>query len=186
MIGCRRDGCLHRMTTSLPTCTSLPARCWTAGGHAQYEISNWSKPGHQCRHNLQYWRNLPYLGLGPGAHGYAAGHRYWTLRPPKQYIDSLDSQANNLNFPLTPAVEDFVIVDRANEISETLMMGLRLTGEGIERQSFRERFGADVTDLYGEAIMRLMGQGLLQMDDERLRLTSAGRFLSNVVLREFV
>lgn len=155
-------------------------------GYEQYEISNWAKPGHQCRHNLQYWRNWPYIGLGPGAHGYAAGKRYWTVRPPQQYIDCLSDKGIESTFPLSPAVDDYVDIGREDEIGETLMMGLRLTQEGIGRKDFEARFGADVATLYAAAIDRLVGQGLLEIDAQRLKLTSRGRFLSNAVLREFI
>ena len=69
---------------------------------------------------------------------------------------------------------------------ETLMMGLRLTQEGIGRDAFASRFGVDVGNLYGKALDKLAGQGLLEIDTQRLRLTPRGRFLSNAVLREFV
>ena len=60
------------MTTSPPTCTSTRASAWHAAGYVHYEISNWARPGHECAHNLTYWRNLPYIGLGAGAHSWYA------------------------------------------------------------------------------------------------------------------
>jgi oxygen-independent coproporphyrinogen-3 oxidase len=157
-----------------------------AAGFDQYEISNWARPGRPCRHNLQYWRNLPYVGLGPGAHGYAAGKRYWVLRSPQRYIECLTGDLTSMPFPLSPAVEDYVELERHDEIGETLMMGLRLTKEGIGRDAFVSRFGVDVGELYAESIDKLVAQGLLEVNAQRLRLTSRGRFLSNAVLREFV
>ena len=58
-------------------------------GYEQYEISNWARPGHQCRHNLQYWMGEPYLGFGAGAHGYADGHRYSNVLSIREYIARL-------------------------------------------------------------------------------------------------
>ncbi|MBC7869279.1 MAG: radical SAM family heme chaperone HemW, partial [Chitinophagaceae bacterium] len=110
-------------------------------GYEQYEISNWSKPGFACRHNLQYWHNLPYAGLGPGAHGYADDVRYSVLLSPQRYIRLLrESQvADVYQFPRTPALAEATLVNQENEISETLMMGLRLM-QGINRNVFSKRF----------------------------------------------
>lgn len=155
-------------------------------GYEQYEISNWSKPGYTCRHNLQYWYNFPYAGLGPGAHGYAGGVRYANLLIPQKYIDLLRSDTGEHPFPLTPVTVDSVVVDQRNEISETLIMGLRLTQEGIQRQLFRERFGIDLVDLHRPIIEKYTKFGLLVVDDVRVRLTQRGRLLSNMVFRELV
>src|SRR5262249_2725764 len=100
-----------------------------AVGYEQYEISNWAKPGFACRHNLQYWHNVAYVGLGPGAHGYAAGVRYADLLSPQRYIRLLQEDQAEYEFPRTPVTAEAVVVDRAAEIAETLIMGLRLTQE---------------------------------------------------------
>jgi oxygen-independent coproporphyrinogen-3 oxidase len=155
-------------------------------GYEQYEISNWAKPGFECRHNLQYWRNLPYLGLGPGAHGFAERVRYWTIRSPQRYIELLQQTGSDCRYPFTPATDDYVEVSREDEIAETLMMGLRLTREGINREAFRQRFGQDLNKIHGAAMDRFVAQGLLETDHEQLRITRRGRLLSNLVFREFV
>lgn len=156
-------------------------------GYAQYEISNWSKPDFECRHNLQYWRNLPYLGLGPGAHGYAGGVRYATLLAPMQYIKTMRERAHeSFIYPRTPATVDEVMVSREDEIAETLIMGLRLTQRGIVRGEFVQRFGVDLTDYHRSVIDQFTARGLLHVDDERVRLTAEGRMLSNLVFRELV
>lgn len=154
-------------------------------GYRQYEISNWCKPGHECRHNLQYWRNLPYIGVGPGAHGYAGGVRYSTELSPQRYVRRLQETPVN-PFPLTPAVIESTPVDRANEIADTLMMGLRLTREGIELDTFAARFGVSLLELHGEVIAKHVQAGLLHVDDAHITLTERGRFLSNVVLRDLI
>ena len=69
-------------------CTSWPVNCWGSLGYHHYEISNWSQPGLDSRHNLAYWRNLPYLGVGPGAHSCLDGHRFWDMDSPRGYIDA--------------------------------------------------------------------------------------------------
>jgi len=157
-----------------------------SAGFEQYEISNWAKPGYMCRHNLQYWNNLPYLGLGPGAHGYAGGVRYWNILSPQEYIRKLHDPATSYTFPCTPVTAEAVPVDRASEISETLIMGLRLTRQGIQWGSFRERFGIDLRTLHGRVLDKYTGLRLLEVDQERVRLTRQGRLLSNVIFREFV
>jgi oxygen-independent coproporphyrinogen-3 oxidase len=155
-------------------------------GYEQYEISNWSKPGYSSRHNLQYWRNLPYIGLGPGAHGYAGGVRYGTILSPQKYINLLYNVDRRYEFPYTPATDDAVVVDRAGEIAETLMMGLRLTKEGIRRSTFQERFGIDVLDLHRTTIDKYVSYGLLYIDAEVVRLTPGGRLLCNAIFRELI
>ncbi len=155
-------------------------------GFEQYEISNWARPGHQCRHNLQYWHNDPYVGVGPGAHGWAGGVRYASVLSPQRYIKLMNEGDGAFAFPYTPATVDAVVVDRAGEISETLIMGMRLTREGISREGFVRRFGVDLLDIHGDTIRKYAEHGLLSVDSARVRLTDAGRLLSNVVFREFV
>lgn len=157
-----------------------------AAGYDQYEISNWSKPGYQCRHNLQYWHNLPYAGFGPGAHGYADGVRYFTILSPQRYIKALQNPHGQYIFPRTPATQEAVVVDRAGEIAETLIMGLRLTQEGINRDAFIRRFGVDLVDFHRPVIEKYASYGLLYVDPEIVRITQQGRLLSNMIFRELV
>jgi oxygen-independent coproporphyrinogen-3 oxidase len=155
-------------------------------GYDQYEISNWSKPGYECRHNLQYWRNLPYPGFGPGAHGYADGVRYSIILSPHRYIQALKHDTNEYTFPRTPAIDQWTVVDRDAEIADTLLMGLRLTQEGIQRATFKERFGEDLLHIHRTLVERFVNNGLLYADDQVVRLTQKGRLLSNMIFRELV
>jgi putative oxygen-independent coproporphyrinogen III oxidase len=182
-------------------------------GYGQYEISNWAghrpplpntspTPAYACRHNLQYWRNLPYLGFGAGAHGYAAGCRTENVLSPLKYIALLKAsrhgtdepalQAPNLEdgFPRTPATQAIHPIDRQTEIGETMMMGLRLTQEGASQLKFTLRFGQSLEEIFGVQIGRLENLGLLEWadyDDEKvLRLTQKGRLLGNQVFMEFI
>ena len=165
---------------------NLASERLAAAGYRQYEISNWALPDHACRHNLQYWRNQPYLGLGPGAHGYAGGVRYSVLISPQRYIRAMQDGDTECEFPRTPATDQYTVIDREDEIAETLIMGLRLTDEGIEREVFRGRFGVDLLDIHGETIAKHARYGLLDVDDRRVKLTGQGRLLSNMVLRDLV
>ena len=156
-------------------------------GYAQYEISNWRRDGKECRHNLQYWRNLPYVGLGAGAHGFAGGRRYSTITSPQRYIAALGGAANGESeFPLTPAVAKQQIVSRSDDLYDTIMMSLRLTREGIDRLRFLARFGQDFVAMFPEAVERLGRLGLIHVEEDKVRLSSAGRLLSNGIIREFV
>jgi oxygen-independent coproporphyrinogen-3 oxidase len=157
-----------------------------ADGYGQYEISNWAREGKACRHNLQYWLNYPYIGVGPGAHGWAGSIRYATLLSPQRYIQRMRESEDEFVYPRTPVTETATIVDTANEISETLMMGLRLTQRGIVRDEFQQRFDIDLLELHGETLRKYADYGLLEIDDETVRLTQAGRLLSNAIFRELV
>ena len=162
-------------------------------GYQQYEISNWARLAADdkaitCRHNLQYWRNLSYLGLGAGAHGYAGGIRTANVLAPALYIERvLAGQVRA--FPLTPATDESIQVGRSAEIAETMMMGLRLVQEGVSHITFQERFGEDLRSVFGEKIGRLCALGLLEWagsDADILRLTPRGRLLGNQVFVEFI
>lgn len=155
-------------------------------GFEQYEISNWSRVGYQARHNLQYWRNLPYLGVGAGAHGYAGGVRTIVLRSPSKYIEKLQQVKGRYPFPRTPTLSKVTPVTPDAEMSETLMMGLRLLQEGIQRSHFRQRFGMDVYDARGTVIDKYVRLGMLELDESALRLTRAGRFVSNAILADLI
>ena len=156
-------------------------------GYTQYEISNWSRPGMQCQHNLQYWRNLPYVGIGAGSHGFAGGYRYSNIAAPGKYIAALAGAASETyEFPLTPAVAKSKRVDRQDDLYDTIMMGIRLTAEGINRAAFKHRFGHDFVDRFQDGVHRLIDLKLLEVKSDCVRLTSAGRLLSNAVIRELI
>ena len=167
-------------------------------GYIQYEISNWclgdQKGGmFTCRHNLQYWRNLPYLGLGAGAHGFINQQRTVNVSAPRVYIDKLKNGMVNpgeeINFPRTPATLQIDPIDVDTEIGETMMMGLRLVIEGVSNYEFQRRFGISLQQCFGIQIDRLLGFGLLEWagdGNETLRLTSKGRLLGNQVFMEFI
>ena len=163
-------------------------------GYRHYEISNWARPGFESRHNLTYWRNRPYLGVGPGAHSYLDGFRFWNMRSPRAYIrksreDGSPRPCGLLELgPETlssmPAVDTFETIDRNLEMAETLMLGLRLD-TGVRMRDFAVRFGVTPADVFAEAITELEGIGLLETGDGSLRLTERGRMLGNEVFARF-
>jgi oxygen-independent coproporphyrinogen-3 oxidase len=162
-------------------------------GYIQYEISNWAKAGADgqplaCKHNLQYWRNLPYVGLGAGAHGFVAGHRTANVLGPAAYIKRLkDGKAGE--YPRTPATASIEAIDARREMGDMMMMGLRLIEEGVSRDEFARRFGRPIESVYADEIERMSQRGLLEIvngSQNILRLTERGRLLGNQVFSEFV
>jgi oxygen-independent coproporphyrinogen-3 oxidase len=166
-----------------------------ANEHVQYEVSNWAKPSRECRHNLQYWRGLPYLAFGAGAHGYANGYRYSNALRIKTYIERItNSPITNHPFPLSPATVNHHKQTLKDEISEFMMTGLRLTQEGVSTQEFQSRFGQSIWDVFGKEINELLELGLIEDNkpsegfelSEGFRLTKHGRLLGNQVFMRFV
>jgi len=161
-------------------------------GFVQYEISNWAKGDGRrqttdfaCRHNLQYWRNQPYLGLGAGAHGYAENTRYSNVLAPAAYIQRFEN-AEARPFPLSPALAQKTVLTEKDELGETMMMGLRLVQEGVADSDFERRFGVRLAEKYPQELKTLAARGLLEWNGECVRLTKAGRLLGNQVFREFI
>ncbi len=156
-----------------------------AAGYVQYEISNWARPGYMCRHNIQYWRNEPYLGFGAGAHGFADGIRYRNVEHPAEFI-RLMGEGDECQFPLSPATAEYDTVSAEQEMAETMMMGLRLTAKGVSLDEFERRFGIPLMERYGNQVAELRAQGLLELKNGRLRLTRRGRLLGNLVFMRFI
>jgi len=192
----------------------LAAEALARAGYVQYEISNWARAAEkeraanaqpaaqndplpptagrespfECRHNLQYWRNLPYLGFGAGAHGFAGGQRTANVLMPEEYIQRLEAESAGRadSFPRTPATLEMIPVTRQAEMGETMMMGLRLVREGVSDAAFRSRFGCSMREVFGQEIGKLENWGLVEWLEDTLRLTARGRLLGNQVFLEFV
>ena len=160
-------------------------------GYRHYEISNWALPGMRSRHNLAYWRNLPYLGVGPGAHSYMWGRRFANIRSPREYVGLMGGDVAPVCYGGPdavirgmPVVGEVERIEPPLEMAETLMMGLRLD-EGVSVAGFRERFGATPAERYPDAIGELTAQGLLDARDGALMLTDRGRMMANAVVSRF-
>jgi oxygen-independent coproporphyrinogen-3 oxidase len=163
-----------------------------AAGYEHYEISNWALPGYRCRHNLVYWRNQPYLGLGAGAHSCLGGFRFAAVRDPRAYIREVMAanptpSDDGLAVSLTrlPHLESVVQVTDARAMAETAILGLRLV-EGLSLAAFRRHFGVSLLSVYGPAVAELTALGLLERVNGRLRLTSKGRLLGNEAFVRFL
>jgi oxygen-independent coproporphyrinogen-3 oxidase len=162
------------------------ARLATAGYH-HYEISNWARAGLECDHNLTYWHNLPYIGLGAGAHGWFAGQRYVEAKPIREYIDRVrQSVAGHAETTfLVGAVIESETISRALEMSETAILGLRLA-EGVHRGDFALRFGRDFEMEFGSRLEETRSAGLVEESGEWVRLTERGRLLGNEVFERLL
>lgn len=146
-------------------------------GLKQYEISNFSKPGFESRHNLVYWDNEEYFGFGAGAHGYVNGKRYSNAGPLKKYMEPLiDGKL--------PIFEEN-IVSKKEMMEEEMFLGLRKT-DGVSISRFSNKFEENLFDVFDSAIKEMINRELLTIDGDYIRLTKKGRFLGNEVFQEFL
>ncbi len=166
-------------------------------GYDQYEISNWARRDSTgqviaCQHNLQYWLNQPYLGLGAGAHGYAGGVRTANVRAPRAYIERFSDSAiqrfneNEKLFPRTPATVNVTPIDRMTEMQETMMVGLRLVEQGVSATKFEQRFGKKIESVFQKQLLELVGNGALEWVGDHVRLTERGKMVGNQVFMQFI
>ncbi len=167
-----------------------------AAGYTHYEISNWAKAGGEAEgqtprlasaHNLIYWRNQPYLGLGAGAFGTVNGQRWANVKRPPEYVARL-SQGRGLGLGRDEKTVESI--DRATALGEHMMLGLRLVREGVGAADFAARFGVSLREQFGPAIEWGQAAGLLEWVDTpggpRLRLTRPGCFVANQVVVRFL
>lgn len=154
-------------------------------GYLHYEISSWARAGHESRHNRQYWLNEPYLGFGPGAHGYAAGQRYWTVRPIPRYLGLVEQQDVG-PFPFSAALDGSETISPALERSETAYLRLRLLNEGLSRVDFEARFRESIDVLWGSVLKHYTALGWLIDEGERIRLAPRAYFVSNRLFAELL
>lgn len=148
-----------------------------AHGYKQYEISNFALENMECRHNLIYWRNQEYLGVGAGSHSKLDGRRFWNIRD----IDRYTSTVRQGKLP----VEGQEILSQKDEMFEDIILALRLN-EGLKLSDFENKYKTDFSRRYGAAVNKLAAQGLVITEEGRLKLTDKGRDLSNSVFIEFL
>ena len=145
-------------------------------GYVQYEISNYAKPGYECRHNCGYWTGTEYLGLGLGASSYIKEVRFEQTDNLKEYLTTWDYRTSR---------KEVRNLSKEERMEEFMFLGLRLC-KGISKAEFAECFGTSYESVYGKISEQLLNQCLLQECDGRLSLTELGRDLSNRVLAEFL
>ncbi len=157
-------------------------------GYMQYEISNWCRDTEsRCRHNLQYWRFLPYLGIGAGAHGFYDDIRTENLSQIAEYIHSINT-IHGGEFPAGAAACKVTRLSEWDRIQEHMMVSFRLIEEGVNLSKFKEQYKISFLDLFKNQIDRLLKSGLVEFvnDKDRLRLTRRGCLFGNWVFSEFV
>lgn len=167
-----------------------------AAGYAHYEVSNWAKPdqasqglnpAYASRHNLLYWRNQEYLGIGPGAHshlrvaaedGSIVSRRWSNRKPVPGYVKRMLAGQ--------PVIDMEETLSARVSMGETMMLGLRLVREGVPFAHFAMLHDADLRTVFAPEIARLRAQGLIQLDEERVYLTERGLLVGNQVFAEFL
>lgn len=145
-------------------------------GFEHYEISNFSKPGFESRHNLMYWDNAEYYGIGAGASGYVNGVRYKNHGPIRHYLTAVEEG----NARIT---EEHL--SQKEQMEEEMFLGLRKKS-GVSMARFEEKFGRSFDGLYGEIVRDLVQQGLMQIEGDRVRMTKRGLFLGDTVAERFI
>ena len=146
-------------------------------GFEHYEISNFARPYKRSMHNLIYWQNKPYLGIGAGAYSFIKGYRYMNYENPARYTKEIMSG----KLP----VDNGEKLSLRKRMIETIILGLR-TKDGVGYIKFKTRFGINLNDIFSKQVTKSVNLGLLQKDDYRIKLTKKGIFLANTVFREFV
>ncbi|OTO77522.1 MULTISPECIES: radical SAM family heme chaperone HemW [unclassified Enterococcus] len=146
-------------------------------GRMQYEISNFAKPGFESKHNLVYWNNQNYFGIGAGASGYLENRRYKNRGPIQHYLKSLNDDR-------LPILEEEHLSER-EQIEEEMFLGLRKI-LGVEKAVFEARFKQSITDVYGDVVEKLKQQKLITETDTSIHLTKTGLFRGNDVFEEFL
>ena len=158
-------------------------------GYEQYEISNYAQKGYECKHNLKYWERCDYLGFGIGAASLYGGRRYTNISDIGRYMDVLAEITNALDKSyvneLLQIRTDMEELSKEDEMSEYMFLGLRKT-KGIDITDFKEEFGIDIKDIFGEAIEDNIARGLLIHDGNCLYLSKRGIDISNTVMSDFI
>ena len=174
---------------------ALARRVLAKSGYHHYEISNWAQPGRQSQHNLIYWRNEPYLGVGPGAHSRIGEYRFWTVLSPRDYA-SLAAQ-----WKQSPAsrwlafgepelreartVEGWEYIDADTACAETMFLGLRLL-YGLDLPQASAAAGHDLAARYHTEIEDLLTLGLLHREGDTIRLDQSAYLIANQVFTRFL
>ncbi len=160
-------------------------------GYHRYEISNYAKPGYECRHNLGYWERKEYLGLGLGASSLIREERFHNTADMKKYMAAFpgknpDGHTGKSDIAEPPGLlEEIERLSREEQMSEFMILGLRKM-EGISVQEFRSLYGKEISEIYGTQISKFKKEGLLTEEHGRLRLTSRGIDISNYVFCGFI
>lgn len=168
-------------TESLPTeeeeyqTTKMTQHILKEAGYHWYEVSNFAKPGYECRHNIGYWKRVDYLGVGLGASSLIDNVRYSNTRDLYTY----------LSVPADSLHETAEQITRNEQMEEFMFLGLRMR-DGFYREEFTQAFGIPIEAVYGEALNHLQQEELLLKREGRIYLTDKGMDLNNYVVAQFM
>ena len=143
-------------------------------GYRQYEISNYSKPGYECRHNIGYWDRTEYFGYGVSAASLMGNRRFSVIKDIKAYIKS----------PLNCYTEEDILTEQ-DAMAEFMYLGLRMN-RGVSIADFKNRFGRHIENVYGDVLQRYCGSGHLLVAEDRIMLSESGRDVSNYIFADFI
>lgn len=146
-------------------------------GYYRYEISNYARPGYACRHNSSYWTRTNYLGLGLGASSLFHNIRFHNEENMQLYIENSHNRKQ--------IRKDIEYLDKNKQMEEFMFLGLRMT-EGIHKNKFKDLFGEDIENIYGDVLKQSFEEGLLMEEHNHIFLTEKGLDLSNVVMARFL
>lgn len=149
----------------------------TVAGYEHYEVSNFALPGFRSRHNTVYWHNKPYYGFGAGAAGFVDGVRFRRLSDPAQYVEAIELQEEPNELAESLSEDKY--------IGETMMLRLRLL-EGIDINQFSAEYGVDLLARFRETVDRQVSKGLVELVEDRLKLTHKGLLLLNEVVADYI
>jgi oxygen-independent coproporphyrinogen-3 oxidase len=146
-------------------------------GYLRYEISNYAKPGRECKHNIGYWKRKDYLGFGLGASSLVDEMRFSNTRDLKKYLQMAQTQEF--------VYETFDILTKKEQMEEFMFLGLRMC-EGISRERFARKFGVEIEGIYADVLAKYRKMDLLYASKGRIALTEEGMDVSNVILADFL
>ena len=145
-------------------------------GYHQYEISNFAKKGYESRHNMAYWLNKDYYGLGAGAHGYVGRERHMNIKGVNPYVEAVKKGLPRL---------EHVAIPREEAMEDFLMVGLRVL-DGISRANFEAQFGTTIEQVFDKPLHKMLHAGLIEATDAGYRLSEKGILFGNDVFAEFI
>ena len=148
-----------------------------SAGYERYEISNYSRPGYECRHNLLYWNRGEYYGFGCSAAGFIGNERYSDIRDVKKYIE--------FNGDIEKLHENIEILTKEDAMEEFMFLGLRKMA-GVDVMDFQRRFGVPIENVYAKEIEHNIDKGLLIRQGDMLKLTEYGIDICNTVMSDFI
>ena len=149
-------------------------------GYAQYEISNFAKPGKECRHNNVYWTLGEYLGIGPGAHSYFNGSRFSFKRDINAFIEAQEQPEADIDI-----IDENYRISPNERVGEYIMLSLRLT-KGIDLREFTKQFGLDFEKMYGELLDAYVDGGFMTRLENGYAFTPKGMYVSNYILSDML